>query len=151
MLVLASICFWIIKEKSLIKVYLKVFKNDKNIRYYILLNLLSFGILIIPFYVSYFKAEAGLSSKNIGNFFIGGFNLTAYRIVAPEILLEISNEKTRNLYTAISGVGNLLMVFIPLLNGFLISIIGYNPVFISSAIILLLSFFIIDKINCNQN
>lgn len=220
LLFLASLGFWAIKETpnkidldtlkkgSFFKTYIQIIKNDNNIKYYILLlNTMSFGILIIPFYVSYFKHLTGLTGKDIGNFlilqvlgmlvssfiwkyilkkynykfltriyvfmgilviflaillskyvkifpvvfFLGGFNLTAYRIISPGILLEISNDSTRSLYTAISGAGNLSLILIPLLNGLLIQALGYVFVYILSAIALIFSLFIIKKLNCTYS
>ena len=226
LLFFASIGFWLIKEKptdfgnsslreiSIIKAYVHIFKEDRNARYYLLLiNSMGFGLIIVPFYVYLAKQDLGLNSKTVGNFllvqiigmiisnylwhllvrkksykgivrayaiigavvpilalllsgeiggltnknmyvlvfFLAGFNYSAYQISIPGILLEISREHNRALYTALSGAGSITTIIFPLIIGLLIKSLGFSLVFIIAILMIEISWFAIKKIKCGSN
>ncbi len=225
LLFIASLGFWYIKEKptdfgnsgineiSIISAYKKIFREDKNVRYFLfLINAGGLGFTVIPFYVSLAKASMGLSAKTVGNFLvlqiigmvisnilwnvlvkrksykglvkvwaiigffvpllallfsgklgvpanktlypfiflISGFNISAYQIAVPGILLEISHEENRVLYTALSGAGSITTIVVPLISGVLISVLGYNLVFVVTALSVLSTFFFATRLNCEK-
>ncbi len=84
-------------------------------------------------------------------FILSGVFLALYRISDNGVLLEISTNENRVLYTGISGAGSLLTAIFPLLAGFLISKLGYIAVFSSVSILIILSFFFVNKLNCQKN
>ena len=70
-------------------------------------------------------------------FLLSGSVLTAYQVAVPGILLEISDDRNRTVYTGISGAASLAGLIYPILAGFLITRIGYAPVFgITAGVIL---------------
>ncbi len=81
-------------------------------------------------------------------FVLAGFSLTAYEIVMSGILLEISTNENRALYTGISGTGSLLPVVFPIIGGLFIAKTGYLPVFAMSALLIGVSVFFVKKIQC---
>lgn len=222
----ASIGFWLIKEKptefgdsilknkSIIKAYIQIFREDRNIRYYLLLiNSMGFGLTMVPFYVYLAKQNLGLDARTVGNFllvqiagmiisnyvwhiivkknsyrgiakayaiiaslvplialvlsgeigsytnsrlyvivfFLAGFNSSAYQIVIPGVLLEISREHNRALYTALSGAGSLTTIIFPLLGGWLIKWLGFSVVFFIGIAMTELIFLAIKNIVCEVN
>jgi len=225
LLFVASLGFWYIREKptefgssgineiSIVKAYKRIFKEDRNVRYFLLLiNAGGLGFTVIPFYVSLAKESMGLSAKTVGNFLvlqiigmvisnilwnvlvkhksykglvkvwavigffvpllalllsgklgvpankslypfiflISGFNISAYQIAVPGILLEISHEENRVLYTALSGAGSITTIVVPLISGVLISMLGYRLVFVVTAFSVLSTFFFATRLNCER-
>jgi MFS family permease len=66
------------------------------------------------------------------------------------LLLEISRNENRALYTGFTGAGNILPAIFPLIGGVLISQFGYPIFFGFFMVIILLSAFFIFKINCEK-
>ena len=226
LLFIASLGFWYIKEKpteigdsgineiSIVSAYRRIFREDRNVRYFLfLINAGGLGLTIVPFYVSLAKESMGLSAKTVGNFLVlqiigmvvsnilwnilvkrrsykglvkvwaiigffvpllalffsgkfgipanrtiypfiflvSGFNISAYQIAIPGILLEISHEENRVLYTALSGAGSITTIVIPLISGVLISSLGYKLVFIVTALSVLSTFFFASRLNCSKS
>lgn len=218
LLLIATLGFWMIREKptdfkdftinfqSTFKAYKKIFKKDRNVRYYILLiNSAGLGLTLAPFYVSLAKKNLGLTPEAVGNFLLlqiigmiisnlmwhilvkkgsykiivktyavigsllpilalllaknrtlyliiflmSGFNISAYQISLPGILLEISREHNRALYTALSGAGSISTILFPLIGGILIALLGYPIVFGISIAIISTSIIFVNKLNCN--
>ncbi len=223
LLFIASIGFWLIKEKetdfgeselrekSIFKAYIQIFKDDKNVRYYLLLiNSMGFGLTMVPFYVYLAKQNLGLSAKVVGDFllvqiigmiisnyvwhiivkrrsyrgiakayaiigmiipilalifsgeigrylnerlyiivfFLAGFNNSAYQIAVPGVLLEISKEHNRALYTALSGAGSITTIVFPLIGGILIKLLGFPVVFLIGILMTEITFLAIKNIVC---
>ena len=83
-------------------------------------------------------------------FLLSGSALAANMIATPGILLEISNEENRAVYSGISGAGSIAVLLYPLAAGFLINWLGYYFVFIMSSIIILTGMFFAKKIICSR-
>jgi len=66
------------------------------------------------------------------------------------ILLEISTNENRTMYAGISGVGKIFSTIFPLLTSWLIFYIGFTAVFIFVSVIMLLSYFFVNKLNCQK-
>ena len=219
LLLIAAFGFWMIREKptdfessginflSVFKAFKKMFQEDRNLRYYMLLiNSTGIGLTLVPFYISLAKERLDLTAETVGNFlllqiigmivsnllwnfllkkgvykglvrtyavigsvlpilalsfsasktvypfifFLSGFNISAYEIAIPGILLEISKEQNRALYTALSGAGSFFTILFPLIAGVLISKVGYQAVFGFSVVAIATSILFVNKINCRQ-
>ena len=72
-----------------------------------------------------------------------------YRIGDAGVLMEISTNENRVLYTGISGAGTILTTIFPLIAGFLITEIGYTWVFIAISALVLISFFFVRRLDCS--
>ncbi len=83
-------------------------------------------------------------------FGLSGVFITAYRISASGVLVEISNNENRAIYTGISGAGNILPTIFPLIAGVLISILGYTITFIIVSMIVSSSFVFIARLDCRK-
>ncbi len=84
-------------------------------------------------------------------FIFSGIFIAIYRISNNGVLLEISTNENRALYTGITGAGSILNTIFPIIAGFLISWIGYIPVFIIVSFFVILSFIFVNKLNCPKN
>jgi MFS family permease len=83
-------------------------------------------------------------------FMIGGIVFSTYIICMNGVLLEISGNKTRALYTGIAGAGNILPALFPILSGWIVERFGFQSFFILFIIMILSSLFFIKKLNCRQ-
>jgi len=84
----------------------------------------------------------------ISLFFLIGVFFALYQITISGILLEISNEENRAIYTGISGVGSIGGIIFPSISGFLIGKFGHSFIFITGSLFILTSLIFIPKFNC---
>lgn len=84
------------------------------------------------------------------SFFLGGIFLTLYIIANNGILLEISTQENRAMYTGIAGAGNILPVLFPLIGGSMIAIVGFNLFFVLYALLAVLGLYFLWKLNCRK-
>jgi len=82
-------------------------------------------------------------------FLLSGVFITTYKIATSGILVEISNNENRAVYTGISGAGSILPTFFPLIAGILIAVLGYTVSFVLISIIISSSFVFIKRLNCH--
>ncbi len=83
-------------------------------------------------------------------FLTGGIIISIYMISMNGILLEISNTENRTLYIGIAGAGNIIPAVFPLLGGWVIVRAGYPLFFILFMLIILISLFLIYKLDCRK-
>lgn len=83
-------------------------------------------------------------------FLLSGVSHTLNQILSSGILLEISNDENRAIYTGLSGAGSIMQVLYPLLAGLLVGIIGYTAVFIMSGVYILLGLYTARTITCSH-
>lgn len=81
-------------------------------------------------------------------FILSGMFVAMYRIGDAGVLMEISTNENRVLYTGISGAGTILTTIFPLIAGSLINSLGYVPVFVLISSLVLISFFFVRQLNC---
>jgi len=79
---------------------------------------------------------------------LSGLVLASKEIAVPGILLEISNNNNRAIYTGISGAGSVATIIFPIAAGALITVIGFAPVFILASLLILSSLVFSVKIHC---
>jgi len=101
---------------------------------------------ILPLFI---LLSSGIPSF-VSIFFIGGIIFTAYSISMNGVLLEVSGNENRALYTGIAGAGNILPALFPLLSGWIIEQFGFKPFLILFMVIILSSLFFIYKIGCKK-
>ncbi len=80
-------------------------------------------------------------------FFFGGIIYTAYNISMNGVLLEISGNTNRALYTGIAGAGNILPAIFPLAGGWIIKHFGFLPFFSLFMIVIFASLFFIYRMD----
>ena len=76
--------------------------------------------------------------------------MSAQRISQEGVLLEISENDNRALYSGINGAFNLTIALFPLISGFLIAAIGYTPVFITGSLAMISALFFARRLNCDS-
>jgi MFS family permease len=81
-------------------------------------------------------------------FLFSGSAIELYKIVAPGVLLEISNDENRTIYTGLAGAGSIMNIIYPIVAGLVIGLIGYNGVFILTSVYMLTGFFFARSIVC---
>ena len=81
---------------------------------------------------------------------LSGLVLATKEIAIPGILLEISNNENRAVYTGISGAGSIATIIFPIAAGALITTIGFTPVFITASILISFGFIFSAKIRCSR-
>ncbi len=79
-------------------------------------------------------------------FMLSAITLSARKISFEWLLIEITNDENRSLYTGIAGALNLVTALIPLLLGTMIETIGFLPVFIASGISIISGLHFLNKI-----
>jgi len=83
-------------------------------------------------------------------FLAGGIVFTIHMISISGVLLEITSNENRALYTGLSGAGNIIPAVFPLLGGWIITEFGFTLFFILFILIIFLSFNFIHKMDCKK-
>ena len=83
-------------------------------------------------------------------FVVGGIVFSLYTMTMNGLLLEISGNENRALYTGFAGAGNILPALFPLLGGTLIQFFGFHAFFVLFMIIIAMAAFFIFKIDCKK-
>lgn len=83
-------------------------------------------------------------------FLLTGASAALYQIVAPGVLLEISTDENRPLYSGLAGAGSIMNILYPILAGALVVAVGYMVVFILTSLYILLGFYAARKIQCQR-
>jgi len=83
-------------------------------------------------------------------FFLSGVVLAARQISLPGILLEISTDENRVIYTGLSGLGSIGVLVYPVFAGIIIQYFGYTVIFIMTSILVLGSFYFSRKVTCKR-
>ena len=83
-------------------------------------------------------------------FFLSGIVLASRQISLPGILLEISTDENRAIYTGLSGLGSIGVILYPVLAGIIIQSFGYKVIFILTSLLILSSFHFLRKVRCSR-
>lgn len=138
--------FLIYKVIGIVFVSILVLMGAKKVKYNWLLYsnvLLSIALAIIALFIKDIS-----SMKYI--FVIGGVVYSLFTMSMNGLLLEISGNENRALYTGFAGAGNILPAIFPLIGGSIISAFGYPSFFILFICIIAAAAFFIRKIDCKK-
>ncbi|MFO7881492.1 MAG: MFS transporter [Kosmotogaceae bacterium] len=83
-------------------------------------------------------------------FLLSAITLSARKISFEWLLIEITDDENRSLYTGVAGALNLVTALLPLLLGTMIEAIGFLPVFIASSVSIISGLFFLNKIRIEQ-
>lgn len=83
-------------------------------------------------------------------FILGGIVYALYSITMNGLLLEVSGNENRALYTGFAGAGNIFPALFPLIAASIIRFFGFHLFFGFYMLIVACSFFFIYKINCKK-
>jgi Na+/melibiose symporter-like transporter len=81
-------------------------------------------------------------------FFLSGMAISAQRITAEAVLVEISTDEDRALYSGIIGTLNLTVAILPIAAGAIVSVIGFMPLFLAAAVFPGCAILFIRKMDC---
>lgn len=139
--------FLIFRVLGMILATLFIFRFSRKREYKSVLYLAAIMMAVVPV-ISLLLVGNPLLYQMI--FILAGIFIATSKIGFSGILLEISDENNRALYTGISGAGNLMTVVFPLVAGFLFSWLGYTIIFLLVAALMLFSLFFIRKLDCGN-
>ncbi len=83
-------------------------------------------------------------------FFLGGMIYTIYSITLNGVLLEISGNTNRALYTGIAGAGSIIPAIFPLIGGQIIKLYDFTLFLVIFMLIVSCSIYFIYKMNCKK-
>ncbi len=83
-------------------------------------------------------------------FVMGGLVYALYTMTMNGLLLEISGNENRALYTGFAGAGNILPALFPLVGGTIIQVFGFSAFFVLFMVVVSLAAFFIFKIDCKS-
>ena len=81
---------------------------------------------------------------------MGGLVYALYTMTMNGLLLEISGNENRALYTGFAGAGNILPALFPLVGGTIIEVFGFSAFFVLFMIVISMAAFFIYKIDCDR-
>ena len=123
-----------------------LFYYSKKVKYQYMLYVTSIITILIP--LSILILPGSILFPYI--FLAGGIVFAIHTISTEGVLLEVTNNENRALYTGLSGAGNILPVVFPLLSGWIITEFGFRLFFILFMLIIFLSFYFIYKLDCKK-
>ncbi|MBN1821629.1 MAG: MFS transporter [Prolixibacteraceae bacterium] len=138
--------FLLYKIIGVVTASLLVFLVAKRIKYNVLLYLnvaLSFLLVFCTFLINDIYLIRYI-------FILGGVVYSLYVITMNGLLLEISGNENRAIYTGFTGAGNMLPAVFPLTGGWIIAHWGFGGFFLLIMLIVSSSVFFIRKINCHK-
>lgn len=137
--------FLLYKVFGIVLVSLLVFFMAKKIKYNLLLYfnvILSFMLILITLLIR--------DEHSLRYIFVLGGVVFSVTITMNGLLLEVSGNENRALYTGFAGAGNILPALFPLAGGWIIGHFGFRVFFLLFLLIVSLSVYFIKKIDCNK-
>jgi len=138
--------FLIFKVTGVVATGMLLFLFSKKIRYRHLLYSTVLLTLFIPLFVMSLNGYSGF----FWVFIVGGIIYSLYTISISGVLLEVSDNQNRALYTGIAGAGNILPALFPISAGWIIKAYGFNIFFIIFMAVVTSSLFFIYKLHCTK-
>ena len=119
---------------------------SQKVKYQYMLYSTSILSILVPLFILIFPGSMLFPYI----FLVSGIIFTIHNISLSGILLEVTTNENRALYTGLSGAGSILPVVFPFLGGWVITEFGFTPFFTLFIIIILTSFYFIYKIDCKK-
>lgn len=138
--------FLVYKIIGVVFVSILVLLGAKKLKYNLLLYSNVLLSLLLVFLAFFIKDETSI--KYI--FVLGGIVFSLFTISMNGLLLEVSGNENRAMYTGFTGAGNILPAIFPLIGGVIINQFGYQTFFILFMLIIAMAAFFIFKINCKK-
>ncbi|MFO7891046.1 MAG: MFS transporter [bacterium] len=123
-----------------------LFYYSKKVRYQKMLYISSVIALLIPLFIIVLPGPILFPYI----FLAGGIVFTMHTISISGILLEVSTNENRALYTGLSGAGNILPVIFPFLGGWIITEFGFVHFFLLFILLIIISFYFIYQLDCQK-
>jgi hypothetical protein len=123
-----------------------LFYYSKRIKYRYMIYIASIIAILIPLLLLLLPGSVLFPYI----FLLGGMVFTIHTISMNGILLEVTTNENRALYTGLSGAGGILPVLFPFLSGWIITEFGFTHFFVLFILIICLSFYFIYKMDCQK-
>jgi len=123
-----------------------IFYSSQKIKYRHMMYITSIIAILIPLFILMMPGPVLFPYI----FLAGGVVFTIHRISISGILLEVTTNENRALYTGLSGAGGILPVMFPFIGGWIITKFGFNLFFVLFIAVIFLSFYFIYKIDCKK-
>lgn len=123
-----------------------IFYYSQKIKYRHMMYITSIIAILIPLFILMMPGSVLFPYI----FLAGGVVFTIHRISISGILLEVTVNENRALYTGLSGAGGILPVIFPFIGGWIITEFGFNLFFVLFIAVIFLSFYFIYKIDCKK-
>lgn len=138
--------FLLFKVSGIVLVSFFVLLLSRKIKYKLLLyfNVILSAILIISTMLLHDELVLRLV------FIMGGITFSLYTITMNGLLLEVSGNENRAIYTGFAGAGNILPALVPIAGGGIISLFGFTSFFVMYLVLILSALFFIYKIDCKK-
>ncbi len=138
--------FLIFKVIGIVFVSFLVLMGAKKIKY----NVLLYSNVLL----SLVLAAMALAIRDVSMlkyiFIVGGVVYSLYTMSMNGLLLEVSGNENRALYTGFAGAGNILPAIFPLIGGAIISHLGFSTFFVLFMLVIVTAAFFIFKIDCKK-
>jgi len=121
-----------------------LFYFSGKVRYQVMLYVTTIIAILIPLFILLLPGPTLFPYV----FLLGGIVYTIHTISINGILLEVTTEQNRALYTGLSGAGSIFPVIFPFLGGWIISEFGFNLFFGLFITIMIMSIYFIRGVNC---
>ena len=138
--------FLLFKVIGIVIISLLVFFFSKKTRYNKILYFnvaLSALLIVLTFFIHNQRSL-------ILVFVMGGMAFSLFTITMNGLLLEVSTNENRAIYTGFAGAGNILPALVPIAGGGIISLFGFTSFFVMYLVLILSSLFFIYKIDCKK-
>ena len=123
-----------------------LFYYSKKIKYRVMLYTTSVIAIIIPLLILILPGQPIFPYI----FLAGGIVFTIHRIAMSGVLLEITSNHNRALYTGLSGAGGILPVLFPFLGGWIVERYGFDLFFVIFMVVVIISLYFIYKLDCKR-
>jgi MFS family permease len=123
-----------------------IFYYSQKIKYRHMLYITSIIAILIPLFILMIPGSMLFPYV----FLFGGVAFTIHSISMSGILLEVTTNENRTLYTGLSGAGAIFPTIFPFIGGWIINEFGFNLFFALFIAVILLSFYFIYKIDCKK-
>jgi MFS family permease len=138
--------FLIFKVIGIVLVSLLVLIGAKKLKY----NILLYSNVILSLALAFMALFINDASMLKYIFVVGGVVYSLFSMSMNGLLLEVSGNENRALYTGFAGAGNILPAIFPIAGGTIINHLGFQSFFILFMVIIAMSAFFIFKIDCKK-
>jgi MFS family permease len=138
--------FLIFKVSGVVLTGMLLFILSNRIKYRFLLYSSVLLALFIPSFVMATNSASGFFFV----FILGGIVYSLYTVSINGVLLEVSDNQNRALYTGLAGAGNILPTLFPISAGWVINSYGFNVFFFIFMALVASSLIFIYKLHCTK-
>ncbi len=138
--------FLIFKVSGVVLTGMLLFVLSHRIKYRFLL----YSTVVLSLFIPTFVMVSHSASGFFFVFILGGIVYSLYTVSINGVLLEVSDNENRALYTGLAGAGNILPTLFPISAGWVINSYGFNVFFFIFMALVASSLIFIYKLHCTK-